>query len=1417
MPDDGDFSSVSPEDFIAPIGSVGLNMTDQAGSRGNLFCNVQKPRATSPISLDSHSNSTVLKASFSASLVCSIDDGHIQQLWSILALYSNTPLNLERNVLATSKPLISYRYKQIYSETDELFTNVETELRADPAWLMQSKVALQLDRTATTLHVLHIQYATDAQIVLPSADEKLVRNNWTIISRDSETRTEHTVLVGGTVELECQAAGEPAPAVAWILADGSRVRAPYISEDGRITVAQTGTFTLRTADTFDTGLYHCIGTNDNDADTLTFRITVVDPYVEHNRVNGAQLSAAVGSTLYLPCTATAIPDATVSWVLPEHMILHRSVRNKHVFDNGTLRIHRVTERDSGYFQCVAANQYGADLLVFQVLVRNDETPLTEKHVAGGVWEESDGSGNAALASATTQKHPLAALATSTAHQGSAASARRNGVTQSTRKRNSHEKITYRHYRDRISRRFRGHRRQFVSSARRVDPQRWAAFLEKTKRNSTFLQKRGEVATNPPVQVAKFSEVPEDEEETSGDLTPPEEEFMIPVTETATASAPGRSVGSVVTAGLEVTMRNAPARKTFLLAAEAVTSLPPPFSQPVSSDSRQPPTYLKPTVTTSGERSAASQTSANGLKPSAISNGESGTATLFPARQRLVYSGGSNNQHLKSVPMTDVTDASKSVTSPNAVDKLHVFTESTVEISPKTGHQVPAVTVGEPHPEFGPVYFHGTQKQVTPQPPLASTIIAHQQGQIIQDVTTHTAQAQQQYGRQRKISGRRWIVRPGHIPSTKEHRFDFGRPGSLRSGTAVAANVQMNVKYISNLPTLNNSSSSINLLSPEAPLSSPSMNLPLEHPGGTHRNTAFLREEENEHSARQKAATMVVPFITEGTHSPPQWRVESSAPSQRSTEGVQPSSTSLPRQAIRTAHTAAETTHTISTKLSSPLASVSPSVKPRTSPKNSQRGKVTWEHLSGNGAQKKVLEKLPNQTDALPSTEVSTVPPGTTAASSMSKTSPLPFSPVSTGGRHRGAVLSLTVPSPYGHRKAEEAEEHLPTANPQPHSSPATSATTEMDGASLEPTIRPIITPQVDTRSKTFRVGRKRGQRRKRPSKTPTSPSVTADHGTVPIPWVNAATVATAQSLPVPASLTPAEPLSGSAGAVSETETSALRMRNAPEASQHVPTAATWTSATPIMQTGNSQSATSPPDTPVALSPTTPTQTTPRLSKPFSPTGARPATVSATLGPEPAQQIQATTTAGEKSHPKTEERVTHENLVAQPMISVRMETRIRAPAAAGDTAPPRAQHPTPPPAPAAAVPPPRAASPTSPPWGAQPWQKPSAGVTESGSMLPASTETRLKSSQGATRRAPLWRGDKDGSLKGWSEKRRDRESTTTNPIAMDSSGRNHFTKPRITGGKLAAFTVPADSDAFIPCEATGHPRPTIQWTKIPSGK
>ncbi|XP_027747711.1 immunoglobulin superfamily member 10 [Empidonax traillii] len=1255
VPDDGDFSSVSPKDFIAPIGSLALNISDQAGNRGSVVCNVQKPKEMSPISFSRDGSSTVLQTSFSAVLVCGISHGHIQQLWSILALYSNSPLKLEQTVRAADVPFVGYKYKQIHTEKDELFTNIEADLRADPAWLMQSTVALQLDRTATTLSTLHIRYFSRAQVSVPSTDSNQGSTNWAIIHRDNSTQREHTVLVGGTVELGCQAAGEPAPAVEWILADGSKVRAPHISEDGRIIVLRAGTLTLRAADVFDTGLYHCIGSNSDDADALTFRITVVDPHVEHSSVNGAQLLTAVGSTLHLPCTATAAPDAAIAWVLPELTILRQSAGNKHVFGNGTLRIQGVTERDGGYFRCIAANPYGVDLLVFQVLVKQDETAPKKRLGAVAEWEGGDGSGNALLGSAEAQTPPSATPTTLTAPLKSAASASSSQGTQSARQRNSHGKMPRRPSRDRTGRlrRLRGHRRQFISSGRRVDPQRWAALLEKTKRNSTLTDKRGGVPTEPPIQVQKFSEVPEDEE-TSGDLGSPEEEFMMPVAERAPVPALGRPVEHVIAAGPEGTVK-------------AVTPLPSPLPQSVSPGSTRPQTYPKPTD--SWERSDLSQISANGVKQSTGASGASGTSTLFPAGQRLVYSGQRNKQHLKSAPTTpttEATDTSKAVPPQNTADKTQVFTESISKVSTKTDPQVPVVTVSAPSPEFGSVYSHTAQKGGTSKPPLTSTITTHQQIRVIQDIPTHTPQLQQQYGRRRKVSGRRRIVRPGHIPGMKEHRYNFGRAGSARGNTAVAAGVQLNMNYVSNVTTLNNLSSSINSFSPEAPLSSPStMNLPLE-PVVTHQNTLFLKEEENEHSAKQKAAATVVSVTTKGTAT---------------------------------------------------------------------------------------------------------------------------------------------------------------TCNP-----------TRLLG--LKSAVSSVITPQSDTRitkSKIFRVGGRRGQRRKKP------PKVSAAHSTAATSSVSTTTpeLTAGTSPAVPPSLTPAKPLPGSISPVSVTKTPALWSSDTPEPPQHMSTAATQTLVALVTQR-NAQLATSLPTSLAAHSPTMALQTTPVTTRntqlttapPVSPAQtsttalqippwlgeppgaarAQPAAVSATSGAAPAQHIRATATAGRESYLKMGETVVQENQAAQSTFPAR--TVSRAPAALPDISIPSTQHPTPQPAPTAAVPlAPTVRAHLPPREDVQFWPQPPTKGTERDNTLTVRTPTTPKSSQTA---APRGR-DRDSSVRGWSEWRQDQETTTTpSPFALGSASKNHFAKPRIAGGKLAAFTVLANSDAFIPCEATGNPRPTIQWTKIPSG-
>uniref|UniRef100_A0A803Y1C2 Ig-like domain-containing protein n=1 Tax=Meleagris gallopavo TaxID=9103 RepID=A0A803Y1C2_MELGA len=101
----------------------------------------------------------------------------------------------------------------------------------------------------------------------------------------------------------------------------------------------------------------------------------------------------------------------------------------------------------------------------------------------------------------------------------------------------------------------------------------------------------------------------------------------------------------------------------------------------------------------------------------------------------------------------------------------------------------------------------------------------------------------------------------------------------------------------------------------------------------------------------------------------------------------------------------------------------------------------------------------------------------------------------------------------------------------------------------------------------------------------------------------------------------------------------------------------------------------------------------------------------------------------------------------------------------------------------------------------------------GKTLTVNTPTVPMPWQVAAPRAHLWGSSADG----WSDQRQHHKTTTSIPLSLSSLSRNYFTKPRIIGGKLAAFTVLANSDAFIPCEATGNPQPTIEWTKISPGK
>ncbi len=383
--DDGGYTPVYTKDFVAPIGMLEMNITDQFHNNAWIACVVQQPTGMENLTANFGPNGkdlTGLSAIISISLVCNIDYDNILQIWNILAMYSESPMRLEREVLLSLQPDAVYIYKQVASREDDIFTEMKAKMKANHEWLMQSTVLLQLDRITTTFPNLTIKYLSNVKIDVDSSKNIGDPYGWAMIRKDNKTKTEHSVLAGGVIELNCENFGDPKPIIEWILPDGSKLRAPYNSEDQRIVVAYDGRLTLKSVEISDRGVYHCITTNYLDADVLAFRITVLPRNIEEQEINEIRISHTIGQNLRLDCTSASSPEASVQWILPDQTVLDKSYGNRKLYRNGTLVIHGLTSRDKGFYRCLVGNFLGADLLASYITVHGVLSNSTEPKESG---------------------------------------------------------------------------------------------------------------------------------------------------------------------------------------------------------------------------------------------------------------------------------------------------------------------------------------------------------------------------------------------------------------------------------------------------------------------------------------------------------------------------------------------------------------------------------------------------------------------------------------------------------------------------------------------------------------------------------------------------------------------------------------------------------------------------------------------------------------------------------------------------------------------------------------------------------------------------------------------------------------------------------------------------------------------------
>ncbi|XP_029690402.1 basement membrane-specific heparan sulfate proteoglycan core protein isoform X5 [Takifugu rubripes] len=151
-----------------------------------------------------------------------------------------------------------------------------------------------------------------------------------------------TVMIGNSVEFECQALGDPEPTVQWSKVGGA-LPSHIMVKGGMLRIEQVTEA--------DAGQYRCTATND---------VGSVQSQVVLNVQSLPQISAlpekkevTVGSDAVLPCVASGYPVPQIRWSK-----LEGELPSKCFQDINALTVPRVTHEDSGTYVCTASNKQG---------------------------------------------------------------------------------------------------------------------------------------------------------------------------------------------------------------------------------------------------------------------------------------------------------------------------------------------------------------------------------------------------------------------------------------------------------------------------------------------------------------------------------------------------------------------------------------------------------------------------------------------------------------------------------------------------------------------------------------------------------------------------------------------------------------------------------------------------------------------------------------------------------------------------------------------------------------------------------------------------------------------------------------------------------------------------------------------------
>lgn len=405
--DTEDDSQLSPESLHFPPWNISLNMTDEHGNTVSLACDIRKPTDAYKLQLNQTDSQEIdINATVALDFECPMTRDKYEKLWKLIAYYSEVPVTLHQEVTVTEGPGDTVHYRQDANEDALYYTGVRAHILAEPEWVTQPSIQLQLNRRQSTAKKVLLSYYAHFSLTLSGKDAGQARaRSWVMIEPAAAGQGAQTVLEGTSCQLSCNVKASESPSIFWVLPDGSVLKGPMEDPDGKFSILTSGWLRIKSTERSDSGLYQCIAQVRDEMDRIVYRLLVEPPAAQPSGGPTVTIEKNPGESLLLPCNTQAVPEAQVSWILPNKRMVHHLANTSQVYllPNGTLSIPKVQVSDGGLYRCVAVNRQGADRFTVGVTVAKKGSGKSSKRgrrpggktlprLRGDVVEDEGGSG-----------------------------------------------------------------------------------------------------------------------------------------------------------------------------------------------------------------------------------------------------------------------------------------------------------------------------------------------------------------------------------------------------------------------------------------------------------------------------------------------------------------------------------------------------------------------------------------------------------------------------------------------------------------------------------------------------------------------------------------------------------------------------------------------------------------------------------------------------------------------------------------------------------------------------------------------------------------------------------------------------------------------------------------------------------------